>query len=551
MSREMALNILGLEEGFTEEELKNVYKKLVCDHHPDKFTNSPEHIKGEHREKLKDINLAFEYLKSFRVNSGSSFDLDSYRLKIINKMKSYYRDSYLAPKELVNKVKELVKEYANLTYFRSKKAGIDDIFDQFLKKLEEIYTTYEFAFYRVCYIDHTEVKEDIDYNVSVDDFCQELYKLENKYSKKVKFIKRIDNEIAKYKLYATCTAQLWNLIINVAVKNAVIRAKKSSFREIEVPIRIMHQEIESLFKLVDDINKKMVKVDNLIKNMNDEELHNEFQQIKKDYGNKSLIDISVALDKLLDKIEKIIKEQENERRLKEESSIVDKLYKRILNNYNRKLMKLNPVENQDEIKGINELFQSIMGLFSDYKKGFVTLKQLKLVSEISFKNWMIDNKVLSIINEVNNDDNNRLKIYLKRKEYCNNMEDQCFFTLREENGKYYMQKILLTCDEFEISEDELNNCYISLDELMKGAIYQGYIAYCLQQVKVLVLYEINVGNDYRYIITDGDDIYIVNSKQLSDPIRFEGYDANNKELLKDLIEKQLRGMLEHKSYGRI
>lgn len=52
--------ILKVRENATQDEIKRAYRNLVKEHHPDKFTNSPD--KAYHEEKLKEINEAYEKL---------------------------------------------------------------------------------------------------------------------------------------------------------------------------------------------------------------------------------------------------------------------------------------------------------------------------------------------------------------------------------------------------------------------------------------------------------------------------------------------------------
>ena len=55
---------LGLKPGVSKEELEQAYKDLVNVWHPDRFTNNPR-LQQKAQEKLKEINTAYEYIRSF------------------------------------------------------------------------------------------------------------------------------------------------------------------------------------------------------------------------------------------------------------------------------------------------------------------------------------------------------------------------------------------------------------------------------------------------------------------------------------------------------
>jgi curved DNA-binding protein CbpA len=55
--------ILGLKPGATEEQIKQAYRDLAKVWHPDRFPNDPR-LQEKAQEKLKEINLAYDYLKA-------------------------------------------------------------------------------------------------------------------------------------------------------------------------------------------------------------------------------------------------------------------------------------------------------------------------------------------------------------------------------------------------------------------------------------------------------------------------------------------------------
>jgi hypothetical protein len=61
--------LLGLNEHFTLEELKNAYRQCVAKYHPDHYANAPAYEKQHLEDILKQINDAYMYLKSTAENT--------------------------------------------------------------------------------------------------------------------------------------------------------------------------------------------------------------------------------------------------------------------------------------------------------------------------------------------------------------------------------------------------------------------------------------------------------------------------------------------------
>ena len=68
--------ILGLNSGASEEEIKQAYRDLVNVWHPDRFPNN-QRLREKANEKLKEINLAYENLKSYIAGNSRQTALRS------------------------------------------------------------------------------------------------------------------------------------------------------------------------------------------------------------------------------------------------------------------------------------------------------------------------------------------------------------------------------------------------------------------------------------------------------------------------------------------
>ena len=58
------IEILGLKPNASEEEVNQAYRDLAKVWHPDRFVGNPR-LQKKAEEKIKEINAAYEYIKSF------------------------------------------------------------------------------------------------------------------------------------------------------------------------------------------------------------------------------------------------------------------------------------------------------------------------------------------------------------------------------------------------------------------------------------------------------------------------------------------------------
>jgi len=58
------IEILGLKPGASQEQVNQAYRDLANVWHPDRFMGNPR-LQKKAEEKIKEINAAYEYIKSF------------------------------------------------------------------------------------------------------------------------------------------------------------------------------------------------------------------------------------------------------------------------------------------------------------------------------------------------------------------------------------------------------------------------------------------------------------------------------------------------------
>lgn len=72
MDIQRCFEILELDHGASPDEVKQAYKDIVNVWHPDRFSNNPR-LKQKAEEKLKEVNIAYEMVKSF-LSSNQEMD---------------------------------------------------------------------------------------------------------------------------------------------------------------------------------------------------------------------------------------------------------------------------------------------------------------------------------------------------------------------------------------------------------------------------------------------------------------------------------------------
>lgn len=127
-------------------------------------------------------------------------------------------------------------------------------------------------------------------------------------------------------------------------------------------------------------------------------------------------------------------------------------------------------------------------------------------------------------------------------------DETSFFVLNEENGEYVMKRISPGngCYENVITLAELQEKFVSLDEVLDTSRYVGMFADKYQIYKAFVLYEILIGREKRYIVLMNSKISICEEQHVSnfvscDVDTFSAF--KDKEYVKSYIEKQILGTI--------
>lgn len=87
--------VLGLTRSASKEEIKQAFRKLAMEFHPDKHSHSPEHLKEKTTFKFKQVSEAYEILIDDRKRADYNIRYNSYRNSgNSNNYQNVYRNSY-------------------------------------------------------------------------------------------------------------------------------------------------------------------------------------------------------------------------------------------------------------------------------------------------------------------------------------------------------------------------------------------------------------------------------------------------------------------------
>lgn len=477
MNFNKALELFGLKPGYTEEELKQARNKLAVKYHPDNYKEgTPEYIDAE--TMMKEINSGYEILSKHQKESS----LSDYREQIKNKINSYWENCKIADTTLFLIVCGIAETSASLLPFRLKKEEIDMVFQDFLQELKKVYQGYLDQYFSQNYIYKEDIKEEIKYDCNVEEFYEQVQKFYAKYSRKIYFSKRIDEETYKYQSYSTYTDYIGELISTVVKHNAEINARKINYKDFDIVMQKAHQEIEEIFNFVDKINDLLSKLNEIIKNLKNDELLKEYNDIKENYKKgTALEDVLSALERLDRKVEEIKSRQEEVETNKDEINI---LYQNVYNRYFSFISTLDPIKDNDKIKNATQLLMTIIQKFTDYYNGLMSFEELKLIEQISFIDLDADLDIFNTQTEeisgtLENDpdlEKYKLKIYLRRPvSETLNLDDCDFYALtKDDDDNYYIDHVGYTSKmQRKVTIEELDKDFISLDECLKDANFIG------------------------------------------------------------------------------
>lgn len=452
-----AIEILGLNRHFTEDELKETYRNLMRKYHPDaNIGKSNEELKTL-EEKAKEINSAYELLcKNFQ-----SISLDEYIRFLYNELLKYNKKTnininsvYL--EDYQHEISIFIQGFAMYADKFKTKQDLDTYFAYTKEAIKAVFEKLCVAYFKQYSID-VKYKRELNYEVSIQDFYEQLKEIKEQFLEQV-----IGKEILKYQNYKGYE-YLKSWIEIAVVHNFRVNVEKMGLEE---AISMMHEEAEGLFELYFKILDKFNRIDEMLEK-NDGNLSQEFlnkmkqerDKIKMSFQKKSaLSDIENQLDQLKEKIEQQIK-------LKSQAKIVNPFFAKIMAKYYESIQKYQIINNTDKIYSLTKILEMVIQIFNLAKTGKIEFDSLSVLEGLTFDDELIDAGILSNfyynLNVVNADN-----IYIKKGV---GPSFSIWYVLVKKEGTLFLRYYdkISGVDDVAITEKELLEEYMPLDQFIK------------------------------------------------------------------------------------
>ena len=174
MNYKQALVILGLTEGFTEDELKKKYRELSMKWHPDK---------GGSEEMMKQVNVAYETLKVEQQKETSNEQSNQY-YEFKRKLEVYRSKKNYIPGTLEHKYAEAINEVINNFYIPYNLFFMPEtLYNLCFMEINDLFLDYKEKVCRDIPKSFLEKYSNINEMCPFDEYVQRVEKIKNEYKK--------------------------------------------------------------------------------------------------------------------------------------------------------------------------------------------------------------------------------------------------------------------------------------------------------------------------------------------------------------------------------
>ena len=562
-----ALRILGLDNSYTEEDLKKSYRNLMKKYHPDLHAKATEHEKLQLEQKTKQINEAYEILaKSIKHRSNDTKSNTNYetslektkkdainRLNIqLKNLKNFFNsDAFLYKDGEIQFIEEAIEsigfcldELAIFNIMRDLRAKITannlEMFEYFINNWQIDKTTQ-----RILKSLYTKYQNDVRYTKSVIGVANLIEKLKKEciiqvkeYEKQLKEYEKqlhyqvsykLDSYIIKYsnhELYGFINNKinenkinLENKIVNIYLDDSYEEAKdyfdnliNKIYKQFETDVLNTLIKIEANSKKISKLYKYDLS-DLTYQKLFDAKIDCLYSNITND--SFELIYASIKKE-IIDLFKKTQLEKMN----------INSIKNRLLQNYVISISQLDTIKDGETIKETTDLFQQIISFLTNIDNDnidFTLVPQLNNINFSDLKSAQNDFENI-IFNAVDDCD-----IYIKRKKSSingnvikvRNISDQVDYD-------YNIEK--LNCSfSSSMTLREFKENYISLQQFLIKAKYIGRSAktnQLISNVKGIVLYATNDNalfldanqNKFKFVIIK-DKINYYNEVEMLDNLK--------------------------------
>lgn len=503
MTKYEALKILGLNNNFTEEELKKVYRKLVIKYHPDKYPEDSFEQK-QANEALKKINEAKEFLdkiikKNNKQNNAKNNHLDiaEYKRKKTEELDSYISSNIfiISMTELINYhrcIFTIINDFEKKIQNYSDKNKIDQAYLDSKKRIIDVFNVLKTNFFNRNNIDETEIKETINYDCSLEKFYDQLLKLNKIYNKADIYYKKIKEDLHEYELRIGYSAL--KTVINLLIEEVLKILKQNNYSNYDQLLNYLKDEIDKKFVNYFDILSDIKDLLDFLDNCSTD--YSNISEIT-EYRNKIAIlykklqkDMSHEVIEELKDIVPILNEFKKMKKFKKNQHIINEYSKLVINNYQKKLQSFTYPQDFVKIEIATKIFNEVLELINKVKNGEISIDDFKQLTNLKFTNYEQDK---AIINKVKGIDNSK-GIFIRNSRF-NSFNDIALGKIiyQDENSVTIQGISLLNFDELSIKtiyKTEFDNMYIQLETFLRNSKFCG--RYDKDFSEYIVLYYNNI-----------------------------------------------------------
>ncbi len=188
----------------------------------------------------------------------------------------------------------------------------------------------------------------------------------------------------------------------------------------------------------------------------------------------------------------------------ETNEIINDIYQNTLNKFYEAMKNINIEPTENSIDYIKNQLNDILDLLKKCLNGVIKVDSIKLLSDIYFKDFLRDKRIIEVVN-CNQVSINNCNVYVKKT--SNFLEDDySFYRIIEKNGqyiaiKYYKDNVI----KENISLNDLSS-FVSLAKVLNDSKYIGYSAHqWLNGITILYSGKIHSSEKYFTLYRKADN----------------------------------------------
>lgn len=265
------LEILGLKQGYSKEEIRKNYRRLARMYHPDLYTKASKKVQEEAEVKMKEINESYETLEK-RGYPFSSFSSSSYfKVRYSNSSFNSRNDLIKRIGEVLKDIEEILKQDDSFEILKNYREKLDDLVidvshyrhsDITLQEYEEKFTTifdqllmdFKEEFFSLNYIDDSSA-QDLSFDVSLSEFYEKLKPLVFKYGRKFLFFQRLDEIVLEYLNHPYYESLKTH--VDSKISFLVTEAYNKKFKDVDYIFDAVKKLLSSLYKRYEGLNDRL------------------------------------------------------------------------------------------------------------------------------------------------------------------------------------------------------------------------------------------------------------------------------------------------------